>query len=282
MNRPFANGYFGCKLLLLSLLLLTATGCQALERKFVYNAKKYSRHLIRPSPFELSGLSLEEACFESSDGTCLHGWFLQPAGERPTNTILYTHGRSGNVYTHKSKLFEFVKRHQIAVFIFDYRGFGTSDGKPDEPGLYRDASAALDWLVNRTGLARSEVVIMGRSLGVPVAIDLAAREGGKALILENGLTSVHDVIRHHTHDLISLRRIIDACFDSTRKIGQFSGPVFISHGREDKGVPISQSIRLAESATSASRVEFFEAEGGHRANQSEIYHESLNQFLQSL
>lgn len=282
MNGPFTHGNRYRKFLLLSLVMIAATGCQALERKLVYNAEKCSREMTSPSQCELGGLLLEEVCFESSDSTGLHGWFVQPACAVPTNAILYAHGRAGNVYTHKSDLFEFVKRHQVAMFIFDYRGFGKSDGKPDEPGLYRDASAALEWLVRRTGLRRTEVTIMGRSLGVPVAIDLATREGGKALILENGLTSVQDVIRHHTHDLISGRRVLDARFDSTCKIGKFSGPVFISHAKQDRGIPFSQSVRLAELATSASRVEFFEAEGGHRSKQSEIYHSSLDQFLKSL
>jgi pimeloyl-ACP methyl ester carboxylesterase len=283
MNDKIARGNLRYKYLLLTLLLLATTGCKALEQKILYNPAPYPKKWTQPTSCETRGLCFEEAHFVSCDGMKLHGWFVQPACTQPSNVLLFSHGRSGNVSTMKSHLFKFVRRHQVAVLIFDYRGFGKSEGRrPDETGLYRDATAARDWLAQRTGVERSEVILMGRSLGVSVAVDVAARDGAKALILENGFTSLPDIVRHHTHDLMSGRRVFDACFNSKCKLAQFTGPVFISHGKKDRAIPFSIGVQLAESATAASRVEFHANEGGHRSLPTDAYRQSLDDFLKSL
>lgn len=270
------------KYLLLCLLLLATTGCRALERKLVYGPPKYPHKWTSPTTSELEGLSFQDVYFNSSDGTELNGWFVQPEGYDGSNAILFTHGRGINLGAVKSDLIKFVTLHQVPVFVFDYRGFGKSDGEPDEPGLYRDATCARDWLVHRTGIAPNNIIIMGRSLGAAVAIDLASRDGAKALILENGLTSVADVARDHTHGLISGKRIVKARFNSKSKIGRYSGPVFISHGKADKIIPFSHSVKLAESATSSSHIHFMELDGGHQTPSPEYYHASLQTFLKNL
>ena len=270
------------KCLLLCLLLLTTTGCRTLERRIVYNPPKYPRKWTSPTKDDLQGLSFQNVCFHSSDGTKLNGWLMQPNCSASSNAILFTHGRGDNLGSLKSDLIKFVKMHQVPVFVFDYRGFGKSDGRPDEAGVYQDASAARDWLAQHTGLAATDIIVMGRSLGVPVAVDLAARDGAKALILENGLTSIPDVVCDYTHGLISGERVIDARFNAKCKIGRYSGPVFISHGKADKTIPFSHGVKLAESATSASHVHFMELDGGHQTPQPEFYHASLQNFLKSL
>ena len=270
------------KYLLFCVLLLATTGCRTMERWIVYNPPKYPQNWAQPTEGELAGLSFQDVCFRSSDGTRLNGWLIQPNCSDSSNAILFTHGRGRNLGALKSDLIKFVRFHQVPVFVFDYRGFGKSDGQPDEAGLYRDATAARDWLAHHTGLAPHDIIIMGRSLGAPVAIDLAARDGAKALILENGLVSIPDVVCHHTHGLISGKRIIDARFNSKCKIGCYAGPVFISHGKADKTIPFSHGVKLAKSATSASRVHFMELDGGHQNPQPEYYHASLQDFLKSL
>ena len=279
-DSSFLSLYRKC--VLLCVLFLTTTGCRALERQIVYNPPKYPQKWTAPTKDDLQGLSFQNVCFRSSDGTKLNGWLMQPDCPDCSNAILFTHGRGTNLGSLKSDLIKFVKLHQVPVFVFDYRGFGKSDGQPDEAGLYRDATAARDWLAHHTGLAASDIIIMGRSLGVPVAVDLAARDGAKALILENGLTSIPDVVCDYTHGLISGKRVIAARFNSKCKIRRYSGPVFISHGKADKTTPFSHSVKLAALATSASRVHFVELDGGHQTTQPEFYQASLQNFLKSL
>ena len=262
-------------------VLVLATGCRSVEQRIIYGPDRFTQAWDHPHPSELEGLDFEDAHFNSLDGTRLHGWFIQPDKRAPENVILFAHGRSCNVTTFKTQLFDFVKRHQVAILVFDYRGFGKSEGDPSETGLYNDVTAAREWLARRTGIKPSEVILMGRSLGAAVAIDVASRRGAKALIIESGFTSLSDVLRHHTRSLLKGRRL-QARFDSERKIGNYAGPVFISHGKFDKVIPESHGLRLAEAATSASSVQFVEVEGGHLTPPSESYQETLDQFLRSL
>lgn len=274
-------GHRLCFSFMLGLTLVLSSGCAMLERRVIYGPERYLQAWERPTRSELAGLEIEEARFSSLDGTPLYGWFVQPANVKPDNVVLFAHGRSENVTSLKSRLFEFVRRHQVAVLVFDYRGYGKSGGQPSETGLYNDVTAARNWLAKRTGIRPSDVILMGRSLGAAVAIDIAARDGAKALIIESGFTSLPDVVRHHTRNLLA-GRMFQARFDSQRKIGNYAGPVFISHGINDKVIPESQGVRLAQAATSASSVQFVEVEGGHTTPPTEAYIKTLDDFLKRL
>ena len=245
MNGINNSGHRLCTFVNLVLVLILSSGCAVVEQRVIYGPNRYLQSWEQPTPSETEGLVIEEVQFNSLDGTRLYGWFVQPKHTKPDNVILFAHGRSENVSSLKNRLFEFVKRHQVAVLVFDYRGYGKSDGRPSEEGLYIDVTAARDWLAYRTGIPPSEVILMGRSLGAAVAIDIAARDGAKALIIESGFTSLPDVVRHHTRNLVA-GRIFQARFDSQRKIGNYAGPVFISHGKSDKVIPEAHGIRLCK------------------------------------
>ena len=119
---------------------------------------------------------------------------------------------------------------------------------------------------------------MGRSLGAAAVIDLASREGARALVIQSSFTSAPDVLKHHAHGILHGPRMM-TCFNSESKIGAYHGPVLISHSRGDKALPYSQGVRLAEAATSASHVVFMELEGGHRVPPGEDYFVVLCDFL---
>src|SRR5439155_17149604 len=124
----------------------------------------------------------EDAWFEADDGTRLHGWFAE--AKNPRAVVLHTHGNAGNV-THRAPLLElFRERLRASILVFDYRGYGRSEGTPDEKGILADARAARRWLAKRAGVAESDVVLHGTSLGGGVAVDLAARDGARGLVLE--------------------------------------------------------------------------------------------------
>ncbi len=290
------------KLAILLTVLFTCTGDQAsfgfqpIEKRVLFKPQPMSRNWDQPLVSELTGLIFEDVSFVSLDGTKLHGWFIEPATEveanpnlvvhsktepSPQNVILFTHGRGSNVSQHKAKLLEFVRRNQVSIFAFDYRGYGKSDGTPSEAGLYQDTEAARDWLAKRKNIPPQEVILMGRSLGAAMAIDLAARDCAKALIVEAGFTSVADVLRYHSRKLLTGRRL-NFEFNSREKIGSYTGPVLISHGKDDKAIPFVHGKQLAEAAKSASSVKFVELEGGHLTPPSEEYKTTLSQFLEQL
>lgn len=281
MNGEYLLAQKAVKYVILAVLLLTASGCHTLEHHILYNPDPFPEEWTEPTQSELEGLHLEEAHFNSIDGTRLHGWFVKPADMETGNVILFAHGRAGNVTSTKSRLFDFVRRHQVAVLKFDYRGFGKSEGEPSEEGLYQDIASARNWLIARTKIDPSEVIIMGHSLGAAIAIDLASREGGKALIVESGFASVPDLVRYYSGRLLR-GRLRATSFDSVSKIGNFSGPVFISHGRKDIAVPFRHAVRLSDAATNASFVQIVETNGGHKYPTDDGYKTALGDFLKRL
>ena len=259
---------------------LLSTGCGWVERKILYAPKPF------PCPTHLTcdqvkGVHVENACFEACDGTRLHGWYVEPNTTAPKHIILFSHGRSGNVTSFDTELMEFVRRHEVAVLAYDYRGYGKSEGQPSECGLYQDARAARDWLVNRTDRPAEEIILMGRSLGAAVAIELAADDQAKALIVESGFTSFPDIIQHHTRNLLTGKRF-ESRYNSVEKIVGFSGPVLVSHSKDDRLIPFEHGARLAGAAICAERINFVELAGEHDAPISPEYTEQFDAFLATL
>ena len=216
----------------------------------------------------------------TEDGVRLHGWYVAPTETAPQHCVLFSHGRSGNISSFKTQLLKFSRTHQVAVFAYDYRGYGKSQGKPSENGLYLDADAASDWLCEHKNLEPAEIIVMGRSLGAAVAIELARKDGAKALIVESGFTSFPDVVQYHSHGLLS-GKCSESKYDSRSKIGSYLGPIWISHGVDDKLVPCHQGLQLAEAATSQD-THFVRVAGGHKSKPSLEYDQQLSAFFDSL
>ena len=138
-----------------------------------------------------------------------------------------------------------------AVLVFDYRGYGKSEGKPDEPGVLADARAARTWLAEKAGVAENRIVLMGESLGGAVAVDLAA-DGARALILENTFSSMPDVAAYH-YPWLPVRLLMRTQFNSVAKIRSYHGPLYQSHGDRDSIVPLQLARRLFDAANEPKR-----------------------------
>jgi fermentation-respiration switch protein FrsA (DUF1100 family) len=227
-----------------------------------------------------TGIALEDVHFAAADGTKLHGWFAPH--ENPTAVILYCHGNAGNVTHRIDAIRALHDRVGAAVFVFDYRGYGRSEGTPDEQGVLADARAAREWLANRTGVTPQRIVLMGESLGGAVAVDLAVDPiagGARALILEHTFSSMPDVAAHH-YPWAPVRLLIKTQFDSVSKIGRYHGPLFQSHGERDSIVPLELARRLFDAANEPKQ--FLLIEGGdHNDPLPPGYYEKLRAFLAS-
>src|SRR5207248_5702820 len=164
--------------------------------------------------------------------------------------VLYCHGNAGNVTGCEQALALFSQRLNCAVLAFDYRGYGKSAGQPSEAGILQDARAARRWLAGRTGLAETDIVVVGRSLGGAVAVDLAAKDGARALVLENTFTSVRDVAEAKLAPL-PVGRFMDMKLDSLSLIREYRGPLLQTHGDADRLVPVEQGRRLFAAAPCA-------------------------------
>lgn len=226
-----------------------------------------------------SDVQFEEAWFESPDGEKLHGWFMEHPD--PQAVILYLHGNGGNL-TDRTYLIDHIRREmRTSVFIFDYRGYGKSSGKPNEPGVLMDARAARQWLSERTGTPEQEIVLLGRSLGGGVAVDLAAKDGARGLVLESTFTSLPDVGAVH-YPWLPVRWAMRTRFDSLSKIQQYTGPVLQSHGTEDRTVPFELGERLF-AAVPGPQKKFLKFPGyDHNDQQPLSYFAELDTFLSEL
>jgi hypothetical protein len=244
-----------------------------LERALLYQPAHYPRGDWQPE-----GLAVEDAWFESADGTRLHGWFVAHPHSRAV--VLFLHGNAGNV-SHRAETLRILnQRHSLAVFAPDYRGFGRSEGKPNEKGILADARAARAWLAARTGVHESDIVLMGRSLGGAVAVDLAAKDCARGLVLASTFTSLPNVAAKH-FGWASPRLNMTQRLDSLSKIPNYGGILLVSHGDADRTIPFSHGAALFEAAPGPKK--FVTIRGGdHNDPQSEEYRHALDEFLAAL
>lgn len=250
-----------------------------LEKRLVYQGTPF------PTNWDSENSPFEDVVFNSSDGTQLHGWFLDhPA---PAGIALFCHGNAGNIASRADSLVLLNQRNRLAVMTFDYRGYGNSHGKPNERGILADAQAARNWLAKRKGIPTSEMILMGRSLGGAVAVDLASREAPKALVLASTFSSMPAVAKNIL-PLLPTRLLMTQRFNSIEKIHSYNGPLLQSHGDQDELIPIADARKLfdaANSGTSAPNEQkrFIVIPGGtHNSPQSEEYRVALNEFLSEL
>lgn len=243
------------------------------EESFIFLPSRFPSGDWQPA-----GLEFEDAWFEADDGVRLHGWYC--SHPLPRAFLLFAHGNAGNL-SHRAAFLRLLRDAlQVAVMIFDYRGYGRSEGRPNEAGVLRDAAAARDWLARREGIAAQEIVLLGRSLGGAVMVDLAAREGARALVLESTFTTLPDVAAVH-YPWAPVRLLLRTRFNSLEKIGRYRGPLLQSHGDQDEVIPYELGRRLFEAAVGPKQ--FVTIEGGeHNGPPDGRYLSTLDAFLGSL
>ena len=221
------------------------------------------------------GLEFEDAEFQAADGTKLHGWYV-PA-ENPSAVVLFCHGNAGNITFRSDLMLAMQQQVGATILVFDYRGYGRSEGSPDEQGVLQDARAARSWLAKRTGVAEKEIVLMGESLGGGVAVDLAAKDGARALVLEDTFTSLPDMAAYH-YWWLPVRLLMRSRLDSLSLIGQYHGPLLMAHGDADSIVPIEYAQRLFAAANEPKKF-FVQPGADHNDPRSDEFYAELKEFL---
>ena len=169
------------------------------------------------------------------------------AHPNPQAVALYCHGNMGTVDMWAVLAGRLSNQHRLSVLVFDYRGFGRSSGIANERGILQDAEAARDWLAKENGIRPCDVVLIGRSLGGAVAVDLAANGGARGLILESTFSSLPDVAERHAAWLLPKWNMTQR-LNSAEKIKYYSGPLLQSHGDADQLIPLSVAKELFVSA----------------------------------
>ena len=189
-------------------------------------------------------LNCEEVYFDTEDEIRLHGWFFPLKGDAPM--ILFCHGNAGNI-SHRLENISLLLDQNLQVFIFDYRGYGKSNGRPSEVGLYRDGLAAYDFLVNIKHMPSERIVLFGRSLGASPAIEISLKRNVRSIIIESAFTSTKEMAK--TMFLFKIFSfLLPPNYNNLEKISQVAVPKLIIHGENDKIVPFPMGQKLFEAA----------------------------------
>jgi hypothetical protein len=221
-------------------------------------------------------LEYEEVRFSAADGTKLHGWWVPSREER--GTVIHCHGNAGNI-SHRLAILETFNRLKLSTFIFDYRGFGQSEGSPSEKGTYADALAAWTYLVRDRKISPERIAVHGQSLGGAVAAWLAVKERPALLVIESSFTSARDVARHHGICTPAVY-IITYNYATAERIGKLRCPVLVIHSRDDEVIPYVQGEKLFAAALEPK--EFLEIRGSHNYGfiaSRDIYFNRLDSFI---
>lgn len=242
-------------LVALLLLFFLCSGCSSLlfypQRQLVDNPL-----LVR--------FPAEDITFRSSDGVRLHGWFLRPSGA-PRGSILVLHGNAENISTHVNSVLWLVQEG-FAVFIFDYRGYGLSEGQPAIHGVHRDAGAALATLLELPGVDRRRVAVLGQSLGGAVAIHLVAttphRKEVRALVVDSSFADYRLIAREKLGGFFltwpfqyPLSLLFNNDYSPLRFVGEVAPvPLIIIADEKDPIVPSCHGRLLREAAGPAAEL----------------------------
>ncbi len=245
-----------------------------LQSRLIYYPNMPSR-AVTATP-DQAGLIYERVEFAAKDGVRLDGWFL-PA-EMPRGVLLFFHGNAGNI-SHRLESLRIFRDLGLSTFIFDYRGYGRSEGKVSEQGTYRDAEAAWLYLTVERGVPEQSIVYFGRSLGASIAAHLAMTHVPKALILESAFTSAPDVAAR-TYPFLPVRWLARFQYNTREYLKSVTAPVLIVHSPQDEIIRFEHGRALFASANEPKR--FLEILGGHNEGflvSGKTYVDAIDAFL---
>jgi uncharacterized protein len=236
----------GIRAMLISIAILLV-GCYVgvglilffMQPKLLY----YPMRDIPATPAE-AGLDYENVFLATSDNIKLNGWYV-PA-QNAELTVLFCHGNGGNIGYYLDTL-NILHLMNVNCLIFDYRGYGLSEGRPSEEGTYADALAAYKWLTIQKVIEPGRIVIFGRSLGGSIAAQLAGKVETGGLILESTFTSCGDIGSRY-YPYFPVRWLCRYRYNTMEHLSRVKCPVLIIHSTEDELVPFEMGQRLYDAA----------------------------------
>jgi fermentation-respiration switch protein FrsA (DUF1100 family) len=208
------------------------------------------------------GLEYEDVTLTTADGVQLNGWYIphkQSEKLLSKKVLLFFHGNAGNI-SHRRESIEIFHNSGLNVFIFDYRGYGKSQGKPGEQGFYQDATAAWRYLTEDKGFAADQILLFGRSLGGAVAAKLASEVQAHGLILESSFSSAPDFAKA-VFPLLARLVIKRYDFNTAESVQHVKYPVLVLHSPNDEIMPFHLGEKVFKSANQPKR--FIQMKGGH-------------------
>jgi uncharacterized protein len=222
-------------------------------------------------------LEYSEIYFETEDGITISGWYIPAKNEK--GVLLFCHGNAGNI-SHRLDSIKIFHNLSLSVLIFDYRGYGKSNGKPSEKGTYLDAEAAWNYLVNVKQKPPEEIILFGRSLGGAVAAEIALMKNPAGLIIESSFTSVPE-LGSKLYPWLPVKLISKFSYSTIHKVGFIKCHKLIIHSPDDEMISFEHGKSLFENASPPK--EFLIIRGGHNEGfltSGNIYGEGLKKFIE--
>ena len=224
--------------LVLAVLAFLTVGTRSVARHFLFRVDR-ARAVAAPSDATLVTTTAD-------DGAQVHAIELAPPpGAR---VVVHFHNNSETM-SGPLAMARAIHARGLGVLLVEYRGYGVSGGTPDEEGLYRDATAALDWLASR-GVGPDRVVLSGTSLGSGVAAEMARRGRGAALVLISPYTSIPDLVVDRA-PLVPASLLVPDHFETLAKASAIRVPTLVIHGDADDVVPFWMGERVASAIRGA-------------------------------
>jgi fermentation-respiration switch protein FrsA (DUF1100 family) len=247
----------------------TVNNVRSIDELLLFFPSKFPNGNWRPRD-----LQFQDVFFTAADGTRLHGWYC--SANHPRAVVLAAHGNAGHVASRAPWLRHLQQRTGVSVFMFDYRGYGRSEGVPTVAGAIQDATAARAKLRELAAVKDSEMLLMGESLGGAIVIQLAAKSPPRGLILQSTFSSLRDVADVHYPRLSWL--VPRNKLDSAAQITAFRGPLLQSHGTADRTIPFSSGQKLFRAANEPKEFAALES-AGHNNWLTEDYLRRLDEFI---
>lgn len=195
-----------------------------------------------PAAFDIPFRDVE---LVTADNVRLHAWWMEHPS--PRGQVVYWHGNGGNLSLWLD-VFADVHKHGFSVFAVDYRGYGASEGSPTEPGLYRDADAAVDHYAKQLRREGEPTIYWGRSLGCAVASYSAGKAKPDAMILESPFADVRSLFAGNPVMTV-LGLFATYRFPTVRHLESYDGPLLVIHGDSDSVIPFRAGQKVYERAT---------------------------------
>lgn len=237
--------------------LIGAYGLICLGGYFGNRLFMYFPDASRYAPSEIGLENVEEIELQTPDGVKLVAWHSKAEPGQPT--ILYFHGNAGNAAGRALKI-DTMRRGGAGVLYVNNRGYGGSGGSPTEADNVADAITAYEHL-RSLGVADSEIVLYGESLGSGQAVRLGGQKTVKAVVLEAPLTSTVDVARR-TYFWLPLKLLLTDIYDNEKHVSEVKAPILILHGERDAVIPVGMGKRVYAAANEPKQIEIF-PEAGH-------------------
>ncbi|MGE4292709.1 MAG: alpha/beta hydrolase [Desulfovibrio sp.] len=271
--------------ILAALWLGVATWLALFQSRLVYQPTRE----VQSTPADV-GLAYERLLLRSNSGARIEAWYIPAfpehlpgvdSGPGGRGSVLFCHGNGGNL-GHRLETALILHRLGVNVLLFDYQGYGNSEGSPSESGTYADARACWDWLQQERGETAQRLVLMGRSLGGAVAAQLAEQVRSAGLVLESTFTSIPDM-GARLYPFLPVRLLSRFSYDTLARLPGLERnqiPILVIHSPDDDIVPFALGRELYDRYNGPK--EFVEITGGHNEGfllSGTVYDDALDRFF---